>query len=66
MKAPDNNKKRVLARQLRKDLSDDRLVSYIEENRRMVKNEIKMGRKHTKYQNYVNAGILALLLPKVN
>lgn len=65
MKAPKRSKKEELARQLRKDLSDEGLVNYIEENRRMVKNELQYNRSTTKYQNYVNAGILALLLNKV-
>lgn len=64
MKALDKDKKRNLAYHLRADLDNDALIRYIEENRRMVENEKSHDRSTIKYQRFVDAGILAMLLPK--
>ena len=49
-----------LAKVLRKDLSNTDLFNYIQEQQRMITNEIRMNRSATKYLNYLKAALLAL------
>lgn len=55
----------LIAKALRKDLSDSSLVNYIKENQRIVENETLMGRKPGKYLIYLNAGYIALTMKVV-